>query len=58
MNALEVTLYAEDGAVVLGVEDDDAAAVWPLTPDVADELADRLRDAAQEARKQNPGAVQ
>lgn len=58
MNALEVTIYADSGAVVLGIEDDGAEAAWPMTPDVADELADRIKAAAAEARAQKPEAVQ
>lgn len=57
-DTLTVTTYAESGAVVLGVESDEAEAAWPMTPEVADELADRLKLAATEARAQKPERVQ
>ena len=57
-DTLTVTLYADSGAVVLGVESDKGEAAWPMAPDVADELADRIKAAAAEARAQRPEAVQ
>lgn len=57
-DTLTVTIYADSGAVVLGVDSDDAEAAWPMVPDVADELADRLKKAAAEARAQKPERVQ
>lgn len=55
---LHVTLYADEGSACFGIESDDAEAAWPMTPEVADELADRLKAAAVEARKQKPERVQ
>ena len=58
MSTLGVTLYADDGAVCLGMDTDEGEWAAAMTPDVADDLADRLKAAAAEARKQKPESVQ
>ena len=57
-DSLTVTLYADEGAVAFGMEDETGEWAAALTPDVADDLADRLKAAAAEARKQRPERVQ
>lgn len=53
-----VSIYVEDGVVVLHVSADGDEFSTPMTPGVAEEFADRMMAAARKARKQAPEEVQ
>ena len=55
---LEIALYDEDGNVVLIFETSAGEIPIALRPDLADDLADRLKAAARKARASKPGSVQ
>lgn len=48
---------AQDGLVCLPLDGGDEVVLVPMTPSIADQLADQLRDAAAAARKQRPDRV-
>jgi hypothetical protein len=53
---LEVAIYDEDGCVVLQVESPDGDFEIAMSPDVADEWIDKMREAITAARCTSPAS--
>jgi hypothetical protein len=51
---LEISIYEDDGNVVIVFETAEGEIPIALRPDLADEFCDKVREAIAEARAKNP----